>query len=106
GRGGQGGGGRGPGGGGSPQMQGGMAGGPMMIMIGGPGGGEGKKYTLNFSLNFINLLNHTNLSSPVGNLRSPNFGQSLFLVGGFGGPGGGNQAAGNRRIQASVRFSF
>jgi hypothetical protein len=102
--GGPGGGGRGPGGGG-PAMQGGMAGGPMMIMMGGPGGGEGKRYSLNFSLNFINLLNHTNLSGPVGNLRSPNFGQSLFTVGGFGG-GGGNQAAGNRRVQASVRFSF
>ncbi|HEX8503464.1 MAG TPA: carboxypeptidase regulatory-like domain-containing protein [Pyrinomonadaceae bacterium] len=97
------GGGRGPGGG---PIQGGMAGGPMMIMMGAPGGGgEGKKYTLNFSLNFINLLNHTNLSQPVGNLRSPSFGQSLFSAGGFGGFGG-NQAAGNRRVQASVRFSF
>jgi hypothetical protein len=102
--GGGGGGGRGPGGG--PAMQGGMAGGPMMIMMGAPGGSEGKRYSLNFSLNFINLLNHTNLSSPVGNLRSPNFGQSLFSVGGFGGGGAGNQAAGNRRVQASVRFSF
>jgi hypothetical protein len=104
GQGGPGGGGRGPGGG--PAMQGGMAGGPMMIMMGAPGGGEGKRYTLNFSLNFINLLNHTNLGQPVGNLRSPNFGQSLFSVGGFGGGGAGNQAAGNRRVQASVRFSF
>ncbi|MET0624411.1 MAG: carboxypeptidase regulatory-like domain-containing protein [Pyrinomonadaceae bacterium] len=100
----------GPGGGGAPRggpVQGGMGGGPMMIMMGAPGGGggEGKRYTLNFSLNFINLLNHTNFSQPVGNLRSPDFGQSLFSVGGFGG-GGGNQAAGNRRVQASVRFSF
>jgi hypothetical protein len=40
----------------------------------------------------------------VGNLRSPNFGESLFSAGSFG--FGGNQAAGNRRVQASVRFSF
>ncbi|MCA1621660.1 MAG: carboxypeptidase regulatory-like domain-containing protein [Acidobacteria bacterium] len=97
---------RGPGGGGGGPIQGGMAGGPMMIMMGAPGGGgEGKRYTLNFSLNFINLLNRTNFGQPVGNLRSPDFGQSLFSVGGFGGFGG-NQAAGNRRVQASVRFSF
>ncbi|HEX8283995.1 MAG TPA: carboxypeptidase regulatory-like domain-containing protein [Pyrinomonadaceae bacterium] len=96
---------RGGGGGGGPMP--GMGGGPMMIMMGAPGGGggEGKRYTLNFSLNFINLLNHTNFGQPVGNLRSPDFGRSLFSVGGFGG-GGGNQAAGNRRVQASVRFSF
>ena len=78
-------------------------GGPMMIMMGGPGGGEGKKYSLNFSLFFINLLNHTNLANPVGNLSSTNFGASLSTAGGFG---GGNAAAGNRGIQASVRFTF
>jgi hypothetical protein len=94
-----GGGGRGGGGG---MIAGGM-GGPMMIAMGGPGG-EQKRYSLNFSLNFQNLFNHTNLGNPVGNLSSPSFGQSLFALG--GGFGGGNQAAGNRRIQASVRFSF
>ncbi|HEX8558633.1 MAG TPA: carboxypeptidase regulatory-like domain-containing protein [Pyrinomonadaceae bacterium] len=102
--GGPGGGGARPGGGGGPGMVGGM-GGPMMIMMGAPGGSEGKRYSLNFSLNFINLLNRTNLSNPVNNLRASNFGQSLFSAGGFGGFGG-NQAAGNRRVQASVRFSF
>ena len=81
-------------------------GGPMMIMMGGgPGGAEGKRYTLNFSLNFINLLNRTNYGQPVGNLRSANFGESLFPANTFG-FGGGNSNAGNRRIQASVRFSF
>lgn len=91
--------------GGGPRMMGGPGGPMMMQMGGGPGGGEGKKYTLNFSLFFINLLNHTNLANPVGNLSSPSFGQSLFTAGGFGG-GGGNVAAGNRRVQASVRFTF
>ena len=86
------------------EMAGGM-GNPMMIMMGGPGGGEQKRYTLNFSLNFINLLNNVNFGPPVGTLSSPIFGQSTFSVGGFGGFGG-NQASGNRRIQASVRFSF
>ncbi|HEX8339164.1 MAG TPA: hypothetical protein VF621_20755, partial [Pyrinomonadaceae bacterium] len=86
-------------------IHGGMAGGPMMIQMGAPGGTEGKRYSLNFSLNFINLLNRTNLGQPVGNLRSPQFGESLFPVGGFGGFGG-SQNAGNRRVQASVRFNF
>ncbi|HWS88224.1 MAG TPA: carboxypeptidase regulatory-like domain-containing protein [Pyrinomonadaceae bacterium] len=91
--------------GGGPQVTPGVGGG-MMIMMGAPGGAaEGKRYTLNFSLNFINLLNRTNFGNPVGNLRSVNFGESLFPQGSFG-FGGGNPNAGNRRVQASVRFSF
>lgn len=97
---------RGPGGGG-----GGMAG------IGGPpgGGSEAKRYTLNFSVNFQNLLNHVNLNTPVSNLSSPFFGESLSLNGGFGGfgPGGGGggggfggSGTGNRRVTAQVRFNF
>ena len=88
----------------APQVMGGMGGG-MMIQMGGPSGAEGKRYTMNFSLNFINLLNRTNLGTPVGNLRSANFGESLFPAFTFG-FGGGNSNAGNRRVQASVRFSF
>ncbi|MBV8857363.1 MAG: carboxypeptidase regulatory-like domain-containing protein [Acidobacteria bacterium] len=98
------GGGGAPRGGGGP-IQGGMAGGPIMIMMGAPGGTEGKRYSLNFSLNFVNLFNRTNDGPPVGNLRSANFGESLFPAGSFG-FGGGNPNAGNRRVQASVRFSF
>ena len=102
-----GGGGRGGGGGG-----GGLAG------IGGPpsgGGAEAKRYSMQFSLNFQNVLNHVNLSPPVGNLSSPFFGQSLSLNGGFGGfgpggggggGGGGGSGAGNRKITAQVRFNF
>jgi hypothetical protein len=92
------------GGGGAPQVTPGVGGG-MMIMMGAPGGAEGKRYTLNFSLNFVNLLNRTNLGQPVGNLRASSFGESLFPVSGFG-FGGGSPNAGNRRVQASVRFSF
>ncbi|HWF87266.1 MAG TPA: TonB-dependent receptor [Pyrinomonadaceae bacterium] len=79
----------------------------------GPQGGGGgpaseKRYTLNVSLNFQNLLNHVNLGLPVGNLASPSFGESLGLgpVFGGGGNGGGSTGAGNRRIYAQVRLNF
>jgi hypothetical protein len=88
-------GGGGPGGGG----RGGFGG-------GGPGGGGGNsgRYSLTFSLNFNNILNHTNLGNPVGNLSSDRFGQSTSTIGGFGGFGA--PTAYNRRIDAQIRFSF
>ena len=96
--GGQGGpGGGGPGGGGG---RGGFGGGGF-----GGGGNAGGRYSLTFSLNFNNILNHTNLGNPVGNLSSRLFGQSTSTSGGFGGFGGA-PAAYNRRIDASIRFSF
>jgi Carboxypeptidase regulatory-like domain len=49
-----------------------------------------------------NLLNHPNLASPVGNLSSPVFGQSVALVSG----GGGGSASGNRRIEFQLKLSF
>jgi hypothetical protein len=49
-----------------------------------------------------NLLNHPNLASPVGNLSSSLFGQSVALVGG----GGGNGATGNRRIELQIKLAF
>jgi hypothetical protein len=125
-----GGGGRGPaGGGGVPRIPGGGAGGGAgaggggprgggLASIGGPpsGGGaaEAKRYSMQFSLNFQNVLNHVNLAPPYGNLSSPSFGQSLSLSGGFGGfgPGGGGggagggSGAGNRKVTAQVRFNF
>lgn len=97
---------RGPGGGGP--------GGGMMGMggFGGGGGGAGK-YSLTFSVNFQNILNHVNLGTPVGNLSSPNFGQSLGLAGSFGGfggfgggGGGGGTGSGNRKVYLNVRFNF
>jgi hypothetical protein len=92
----------GPGGGGGGR--GGFGGGPG----GGVGGGApnaGGRYNLTFSLNFQNLLNHTNLGNPVGNLGSQLFGQSTSTTGGFGGFGVAG-AAYNRRIDAQIRFSF
>ena len=64
-----------------------------------------KRYTLTLSVNIQNLLNHTNLTNPIGNLSSPQFGQSISTAGGFGGPGG-SSAAGNRRMQVQIRFGF
>lgn len=98
------GGGRGGGGGG--RGGGGRGGGGR----GGAGGGEGsdgpaRRYNLNLSVNVQNLLNHTNLGTPIGNLSSPLFGQSNTTSGGFG-AGGINQSAGNRRIELQARFTF
>jgi hypothetical protein len=77
------------------------------------GGGQGRggndeeesRYKLEFGAQIRNLFNRTNRGTPVGNLRSPFFGESVSLAGGFGG-GGGNQAAGNRRIEFEIQFSF
>jgi hypothetical protein len=113
-------------GGGDGDKRGGGSGGPMLAAGGGasakvaavgaaPQGRGGasapseKRFTVNMSLNFQNLLNHPNLAPPVGNLLSPNFGQSLALAptfGGLGGAAGGSTGAGNRRIYAQVRFNF
>ena len=103
------------GGPGGPMLAGGGGGGAAVktaaIGVGPQGGGGGapseKRYTLNMSINFQNILNHVNLAPPVGNLLSPNFGQSLGLSGTFGGfGGGGSTGAGNRRIYAQMRLNF
>lgn len=107
----------GGGGGGGPRGGGGGGGG--RGAIGGPGGGPGgpfggggaggseKRYNLALSVQIFNLLNHTNLGQPVGNLSSRDFGRPIALAGGFGfGGGGGSNAAGNRRVQAQLRFTF
>lgn len=97
-------GGGGPGGGGG---RGGFGGGPGGGGggFGGPGGGGTGRYNLTFSLNFQNILNHANFANPVGNLGSLLFGQSTATTGGFGGFGAANPAY-QRRIDASLRFSF
>jgi uncharacterized membrane protein YgcG len=95
GRGGRGGGGRGGGGRGG----GGFGG-------GGDGESSGRRYNLTLSVNIQNLLNHTNLGTPIGNLSSPLFGQSNTTAGGFGAGGGANLSAGNRRVELQARFTF
>ena len=91
----------GGGGGGGGGMRGG--GGP-----GGPGGmfgaaGSGR-YNLTFSISGRNVINHVNYAPPNGNLSSPVFGQSTSLASGFGPYASG--AAGNRKIELQLRFSF
>lgn len=96
-----------PSGGGKTEVHGGP-GGPMGGM-GGFGGGGAAKYNLTVSLNFQNILNHTNLGAPVGILSSPLFGQSTSVggrFGGFGGFGGEGPGAPNRRIFLNMRFTF
>ncbi|MBK8464542.1 MAG: TonB-dependent receptor [Chloracidobacterium sp.] len=102
------------GGGGIPS--GGMGGGGM-TRGGGPGGGgmfggggdTRKPYNLNVGINFTNLFNSVNFSTPVGALNSSRFGQSVSTAGGFGGFGGGGfggVSAANRRIELQMRFSW
>jgi hypothetical protein len=98
----------GPGGGGPPP--GGGGGGPMGMF--GGGGGE-HPYNLTFSLNVENIFNHLNPGGYQGVITSPLFLQATSVNTGFGGGGpgggggfGGGNAADNRRIQMSVRFSF
>jgi hypothetical protein len=71
------------------------------------GGGTGKRYNLTATISARNALNHTNLGTPNGTLVSPFFGQSTTLAGQGGGPfGGGNGAAGNRKVELQLRFQF
>lgn len=98
------------GGPGGPMVAGGGGGGPARVAPAGAGPQGGgapveKRFTLNVSINFQNILNHVNLATPVGNLASPSFGESLGVAGGFGG-GGGSSGGGNRRIYAQLRLNF
>ncbi len=71
---------------------------------GGGGGDQSRRYSLTFSINVQNVLNHTNLGKPTGNLTSNFFGRSNSGGGNFGGGGLGGPF--NRRIDAQVRFNF
>ena len=92
-----GGGGRGPGGGGGMMM-----GGPPPGMMG--GASSGRKYTLTFSVNAMNVLNHANYAPPSGDLSSPYFGEYRSLAGGFGPMGGASTY--NRKIDLQLRLAF
>jgi hypothetical protein len=92
------------GGGGGPRGGGGGGGG----FGRGPGGGFGgmgaattRRYSLTFSVNARNVLNHVNAATPSGTLTSSHFGESTGLAGGpFS-----SQAA-NRKIELQAMFSF
>ncbi len=64
-----------------------------------------KRYNIVASINARNLFNTTNLGQYNGSLSSTYFGQATALAGGgFGGDRG--NAATNRRIDLSIRFTF
>ena len=63
-----------------------------------------QRYSLTVSVQVQNLLNHTNRGPLTGNLRSTSFGRANAVAGGLG--FGGGQGAGNRRLEAQIRFSF
>jgi hypothetical protein len=99
---------------------GGRTGGPGGgVLLGGPGGGRGQgrggfggaqrsdqRVSMTFSVSVQNIFNRVNLSSPIGNLTSPSFGQSIATAGGFGFGPDGNVSAGNRRISMNMRLNF
>jgi hypothetical protein len=93
---------RGGGGGGGPFGGGGIFGGA------GGGGSEQKRYNVSLGININNIFNRTNPAGFTGNLRSRFFGIATQSGGGFrgGGPFGGGGAAGNRSVEAQLRFSF
>ncbi|HWA93941.1 MAG TPA: carboxypeptidase regulatory-like domain-containing protein [Terracidiphilus sp.] len=90
-------GGGGPGGGFGPGGFGGGGGGPRGMF----GGGAARKYSLDFSIEAMNLVNKINLGTPVGTVNSSTFGQSLSLA---GGPFSSGSAS--RRIFMNASFSF
>ena len=70
-------------------------------MFGGESGAH--RYNLTLSVMARNVLNHENLSAPIGVITSPEFLQSTSITGGFG----PEQVASNqRRIDLQLRFSF
>lgn len=102
--GGPGGGGGGPRGGGHGMPMGPRGGG----MFGMGGDATSHRFNLVVALNARNLLNTVNYGAPIGNLSSSYFGTSNTLAGGGFGPGGfgGANAAYNRRVDLSLRFTF
>lgn len=61
----------------------------------------GHKYSLNFSVQALNLFNDIDYGTPVGTLKSPYFDRSTSLAGGIFSTG---SAA--RRVFAQAIFSF
>jgi hypothetical protein len=70
--------------------------------MGGFGGdSSGHRYSLTLGVSARNLFNRVNLAPPIGNLSSPDFGQSIALAGGIF-----NSSAANRRVDLIATFSF
>jgi hypothetical protein len=101
------GGGNGSGGGGAPPGGGPPPGGGGAPPGGGPPGMSGEstahRYNVTLSIMARNVLNHENLSAPVGVMTSPYFLESTGITGGFGPE---SVASNQRRIDLQLRFSF
>lgn len=60
-----------------------------------------RRYSLTFSINARNVLNHVNAANPIGNLESNKFGQSIAVAGGpF------SSSAANRKLELQAMFNF
>ncbi len=87
----------------------GHGGGPGGGFGGGPRGGGGfgesvqHRYNLTVSLNARNILNHENLSVPIGAITSPYFLESTGIAGGYGAEA---TASNQRRMDIQLRFLF
>jgi hypothetical protein len=92
-----GGGGRGGFGGGRGGFGGGFGGGPMMV----GSANTGRKYSLSFSAQALNLFNDIDRGQPIGTVNSPNFGESTSLA-----PGMFSSGSAARRIFIQAAFSF
>lgn len=65
-----------------------------------------KPYELTLGVYVQNLLNHSNLGQPIGNLSSPQFGESTAIAGSFGPGQVVIGSGGNRRLQFQLRLNF
>jgi hypothetical protein len=71
--------------------------------MGGGMSNTGRKYSLTFSAQALNLFNDINRGTPVGSVTAKSFGQSTSLAGGmFASPG----STASRRIYVTAAFSF
>jgi hypothetical protein len=61
------------------------------------------RYNLTVSVSARNIINHENLSAPVGVLTSPYFMQSTGITGGYGAE---STSSNQRRIDLQLRFAF
>jgi hypothetical protein len=65
------------------------------------GNATNRRYSLTLSVNARNIFNRENLGTPIGNITSPKFGESVSLA---GGPYSGQAAS--RRVELQASFSF
>lgn len=70
------------------------------------GSGQEKRFKLSFSLQVMNLLNHTNAGTVIGNLSSPLFGNSNATSKGSFSDGSAAGSFNSRRVEAQIRLRF